>query len=80
MNEPGPLLIVAPLRMELAGVVARLESGMLAGVPVVRHVFTDDPLRVADLHGADAHLHLLTPVTIDGRQGWYAAELNRPGF
>jgi len=56
------------------------EHQLTAGAPVVRHVFTDDPLRVADLHGADAHLHLLTPVTIEGRQGWYAAELNRPGY
>jgi hypothetical protein len=44
----------------------------------VRHIFSDAPLNLADLHGSDLHLHLLTPVVVDGRQGWYAAPLNRP--
>jgi hypothetical protein len=44
----------------------------------VCHVFTDDPLEVADLHGSDVHLHLLTAVEVEGRRGWYAAALNKP--
>ena len=44
----------------------------------VCHVFTDTPTNVADLHGSDLHLHLLTPVEIDGHRGWYAAPLNTP--
>lgn len=42
----------------------------------VCHVFTDQPATVADLHGCDLRLHVLAPVTIDGKQGWYAAPLN----
>jgi len=39
-------------------------------------VFTDRPASLADLHGCDLRLHLLTPITVDGRRGWYHAPLN----
>jgi hypothetical protein len=42
------------------------------------HVFATEPLEVADLHGSDMHLHVLAPVDVDGKRGWYAARLNRP--
>ena len=45
---------------------------------VVSHVFTDEPATVADLHASDLHLHVLTPVMVEGKQGWYAAPLNAP--
>jgi len=45
---------------------------------VVWHLFTDDPLRVTDLYESGLHLHLLVPVDVEGRKGWYAAPLNRP--
>ena len=44
--------------------------------PTVLHVFTDEPASLADLHGSDLRLHVLAPVTVEGRQGWYAAPLN----
>ncbi len=46
-----------------------------AAVPVL-HVFTDRPASLGDLHGCDLRLHVLTPVTVDGRRGWYHAPLN----
>jgi len=42
----------------------------------VRHVFTDEPASLADLHGCELRLHVLAPVTVAGRRGWYAAPLN----
>jgi hypothetical protein len=42
----------------------------------VLHVFTDRPASVADLHGSDLCLHVLAPVTVEGRVGWYHAALN----
>jgi hypothetical protein len=45
---------------------------------IISHVFTDDPTRVADLHATDLHLHVLAPVEVEGKQGWYCAPLNRP--
>ena len=42
----------------------------------VCHVFTDEPATLADLHGSGLRLHVLTPVFVDGKQGWYAAPLN----
>jgi len=45
----------------------------------VCHLFTDEPMKVADLHGGPDYLHLLTPITVEGKQGWYATPLNRPG-
>ena len=46
---------------------------------IICHCFTDEPVKVADLHGSDIHLHLLVPVEVEGRRGWYAAPLNAPG-
>jgi hypothetical protein len=45
----------------------------------VRHLFTDDAVRVSDLHGANLRLHLLAPVLVEGREGWFAAPLNSVG-
>ncbi|MHC4100546.1 MAG: serine/threonine-protein kinase, partial [Planctomycetota bacterium] len=42
----------------------------------VCHVFTDEPAALADLHGSALRLHVLAPVFVDGKQGWYAAPLN----
>lgn len=42
----------------------------------VRHVVTDRPASVADLHGSDLRLHVLAQVIVDGKCGWYAAPLN----
>ena len=41
----------------------------------VCHVITREPVAVADLHGSDLRLHVLAPVVVDGKQGWYAAPL-----
>jgi hypothetical protein len=43
------------------------------------HLFTDDAVRVSDLHGAGLRLHLLAPVVVEGREGWFAAPLNSAG-
>lgn len=45
----------------------------------VGHVFTETPVRVADLHDTAIHLHVLAPVEVNGQTGWYAAALNQPG-
>lgn len=46
-----------------------------SAVPVL-HVFTDRPATLADLHESGLRLHVLAPVTVEGRQGWYHAPLN----
>ncbi len=46
-----------------------------AASPVL-HVFTARPASVADLHGGYLRLHVLAPVDVDGRRGWYHAPLN----
>jgi hypothetical protein len=45
---------------------------------IVGHLFTDEPVRLADLQGSDLRLHVLAPVEVEGRRGWYAAPLNAP--
>jgi hypothetical protein len=45
---------------------------------IVSHVFTECPSSVADLHGSELHLHVLAPVAVGDRTGWYAAALNTP--
>lgn len=44
---------------------------------VTIHLVTGEPASVADLHGGDLRLHLLAPVEVEGKTGWYAAALNR---
>ncbi len=41
-----------------------------------QHVFTDDALSVADLHGTNLALHLLTEVEVEGHTGWFCTPLN----
>ena len=41
-----------------------------------QHVFTDNAVAVADLHGTDLALHLLTEVEVDGQQGIFCTPLN----
>ena len=62
---------------ELIAMAYPHETFAPAALPVC-HVFAADPLRVADLHASGLHLHVLAPVDVDGRRGWYASPLNRP--
>ena len=41
-----------------------------------QHVFTNDAVSIADLHGTELALHLLTEVVIDSHRGWYSTPLN----
>jgi len=43
---------------------------------MVVHIFSSEPVALADLHGSDLHLHVLAPVLVNGQTGWYAAPLN----
>jgi hypothetical protein len=56
--------------------VALTERGASPEASVICHLFTNEPASVADLHGTDIKLHVLAPVEVDGRTGWYAAALN----
>jgi len=60
---------------ELLGMACR---GQLTdpAAEAVCHVVSDRPASLADLHGSDLRLHVLAPVTVEGKQGWYAAPLN----
>jgi hypothetical protein len=49
-----------------------------ASAKPVLHVFTEAPVTLADLHGSSLHLHVLAPVVVEGKTGWYAAPLNAP--
>jgi hypothetical protein len=40
------------------------------------HIFTDQPVTLADLHGTNINLHVLAPVVVQGHTGWYTAPLN----
>ncbi len=51
-------------------------QGLDAEAPPVLHVFTDRPAGIDDLHGSNLRLHLLAPVMVEGRRGWYHARLN----
>lgn len=41
-----------------------------------QHVFTDKAISVADLHGTNLALHLLTEVEVEGHTGWFCTPLN----
>ena len=42
----------------------------------VQHLFTDNAVSVADLHGCGVRLHLLTEVEVDGKTGLFSTPLN----
>jgi hypothetical protein len=42
----------------------------------VQHLFTDNAVAVADLHGSGVKLHLLTTVEVAGNTGLFSTPLN----
>jgi len=46
------------------------------GVTPVQHIFTDDAVAVADLHGTDVRMHLLAEVQVKGATGIFCTPLN----
>lgn len=57
--------------------MACADRSLKPDAPVSCHVFTDEPATLADLHGTGLRLHVLAPVTVDGRTTWYTAPLSR---
>jgi len=51
-------------------------SGFDANKTPQHHIFTDEPIKLADLHGTNLHLHVLTAIEINGQRGWYSAPLS----
>ncbi len=47
-----------------------------AALAPVQHLFTDDAVVVADLHGTGVRMHLLTEVQVEGNTGTYCTPLN----
>lgn len=43
---------------------------------IICHLVTSEPRRVADLHGSDLRLHVLAPVEVEGKCGWFSAVLS----
>ncbi len=72
------LHVVAAWAATHAELIARANPGHRIDptAPPVMHVFTDRPASLADLHGSALRLHVLAPVDVDGRRGWYHAPLN----
>ncbi len=72
------LHVVAAWAASHAELIARVcpDQALNATASPVLHVFTDRPADVGDLHGSDLRLHVLTPVIVEGRRGWYHARLN----
>lgn len=65
----------AALHAELIAKACPDQALNTAASPVL-HVFTDRPAGVGDLHGSNLRLHVLAPVIVEGRRGWYHARLN----
>jgi len=60
-----------------AGAVIPAHAGIqssAAPAPIL-HLVASEPSKLIDLHGGPIRLHLLAPVDIDGKTGWYAAAL-----
>ena len=78
-NLRGLLIVLQWMRRHATLVAsAAAPEPVDARIEPAGHVFTDEPARVADLHGGDLHLHLLAPIRAEARGGWYAAPLNAP--
>ena len=44
--------------------------------PPIQHLFTDDAVSVADLHGSGVRLHLIAEVEVQGKTGTFSTPLN----
>ena len=44
--------------------------------PPIQHLFTDDAVSVADLHGSGVRLHLIAEVEVEGKTGTFSTPLN----
>jgi len=44
--------------------------------PPIQHLFTNDAVSVADLHGSGVRLHLIAEVEVDGKTGTFSTPLN----
>ncbi|MEE2912732.1 MAG: hypothetical protein VX436_02895, partial [Planctomycetota bacterium] len=42
----------------------------------IQHLFTNDAVSLADLHGSGVRLHLLTEVEVEGKTGVFSTPLN----
>ncbi len=74
-----PLVAVEAWARKHAKLLAMAAGGALrAGLekPIRRHLFTATPKHVRHLLDVDADVHLLAPVEVEGKRGWYCTELN----
>ena len=50
--------------------------GIDTALPPVQHLFTNDAVSVADLHGSGVRLHLIADVEVEGKTGIFSTPLN----
>lgn len=80
----GVLLIAAEwalahgtlLRAAAPSLTGRADATINTDHKPVMHVFTAEPKRVRRLLETDVRVHLLSPVNVDGRAGWFCTALN----
>ncbi|MFN7020882.1 MAG: hypothetical protein ACK4WH_06095 [Phycisphaerales bacterium] len=73
-----------PGRLMAASAWAEAHKGLIDAALGVRtsdqrprlHLFTERPVSARALLDTDVRVHVLAPVTVDGKVGWYCAELN----
>lgn len=73
-----------PARLMAASAWAEAHKGLIDAALGLRttdlkpklHLFTERPVSVRRLLDTDVRVHVLAPVTVDGKVGWYCAELN----
>ena len=59
-----------------AAILAATGTGVRESARPTMHLFTDEPKRMRRMLDTPVRVHLLAPVSVGGRVGWYCAELN----
>jgi hypothetical protein len=75
-NACQTLEIVAAWARDHAALLERLDQRLRLDDAPQRHVFTSDAAGARRLLDSEVRVHLLAPVVVEGKQGWFSTPLN----
>lgn len=76
VNACQTLEVVAAWARDHAPLLERLDQRLRLDSVPTRHIFTSDAAGARRLLDSDVRVHILAPVVVEGKQGWFSTPLN----